>query len=200
MMPAIHLAKRALRDQRGTAILEFALIAPVMLLLILGVFEFGYVASARSTLESATLRAARAASASECPAKRFAAMSAIITRQMAGISSGDGNPPVITVKDYGSEFGNVRPPEPYTDDKPKNSKWDVGENYTDLDGSNSYTPDLGTTGSLGDAGEVVTYVASYNVRSLVPFIAERFNGGSSSYPIRASTAVRNEPVFGNKCT
>jgi Flp pilus assembly protein TadG len=39
--PGLHFAGRSLRDERGTALVEFALVLPVILLLIFGILWFG---------------------------------------------------------------------------------------------------------------------------------------------------------------
>lgn len=191
------------KKEDGLAAVEFALLAPVMILMITGFLELGYVTFARSTLESATLEAARSASATECPANRDEEMRMMIARRMEVITSADGSGPNIVVKAYGGNFSDVHAPEPFTDeetkDRPKNKKWDTGESYTDLNGNGKWDDDIGVDGSLGAAGDVVSYTTSYNVASLVPFLSERLNNGRNYYPITASTVIRNEPVFRDRC-
>jgi hypothetical protein len=53
---------------------------------------------------------------------------------------------------------------------------------------------MGTTGSIGAAGQVVSYTASIQVASLFGFINQRFGNGQA-YRLEASTVIRNEPVF-----
>jgi len=45
----------------------------------------------------------------------------------------------------------------------------------------------------------VRFKASYNVRSLLPFVANSINGGRDFYTIEAVTAVRNEPFMEFAC-
>jgi Flp pilus assembly protein TadG len=46
--------KKAARDERGVALVEFALVAPLILLLVIGVVEFGVFVSARSVISAAS--------------------------------------------------------------------------------------------------------------------------------------------------
>lgn len=184
-------------DRNGIAVVEFALIAPVMILMLMGMVEFAYVASARSMLEAATIKGGRLIAASDCPDKRAALLQSTIENGMTEIASHDGRPPVIKSKAYGTEFGQVGEPEPYQDILPKNGKRDPLEPYTDVNNNKKWDLDMGVDDSLGDAGKIVNYTATYKVKSLVPFIAEKFSN-FDYWPISASTVVRNEPVFRTK--
>lgn len=186
------------RDREGVTVIEFAIVAPVMILFITGLLEFGYVLFARSTLESAVLEAARASRVANCPNENAKAIEKEIQDRMSVISSGDGQPPIIKVESYGDQFGNVGNPEPFTDTN-KNGKFDEGEAYTDLNGNGTWDKDMAKSGDFGDFGEVVRFTASYNVISLVPFIASTINDGKDFYSIQSVTVVRNEPFQDTTC-
>lgn len=185
---------RLVHDDRGIAAVEFAFVAPVMILMICGFMEYAHVSSARSALESATMRAARAVSATDCPDERDEIMMAIISNGMKSIASTNGGKVDITTKSYDGSFGNVGEPEPF-EDLNDNKKWDEGESFTDVNGNGKHDNDMGKTGSIGGAGQVVSYNARFQAASLFKFISQRFNNGSASYTIEASTVIRNEPVF-----
>ncbi|NNM77935.1 pilus assembly protein [Sphingomonas sp. ID1715] len=187
-----------IKDRNGIATMEFALIAPVITVLLFGFLEFAWVESARSALESSTMKAARLIAASDCPANRETQMIQTITRGMQHVPSSDGQGVTIKAVSYGSSFGDVGEPEPFVDNPAtKNGKYDVGETFTDVNGNGKWDPDMGTSGSVGGAGQVVSYTATFRVKSLVPWIASRFGDGGPDYPIKASTVIRNEPIFRN---
>lgn len=187
------------KDNRGIAAVEFAFIAPVLVLLICGFMEFSHVSSARTRLEGATMRAARAVAASDCPAEREGMMRGIITQAMEGIPSPGGGAVEIETRSYSDQFGNVGEPEPF-DDQDGNSKWDEGEPYNDVNGNGNYDKDMGKLGSIGAAGEVVSYTARFRVFSIFRFVNTVVNG-SGVYDIEASTVMRNEPIFSSTgCT
>lgn len=189
----MNRALRLAADTQAIAAVEFAMIAPVMILMICGFMEYAHVASARTILEAATMRAARSVAASDCPSRREAIMRAIIENAMTSVPSADGRDVEITTKSYGNNFQDVGEPEPFNDAN-GNSKWDIGESYTDINGNAQHDNDMGSAGSIGAAGQVVSYRARFQVASLFTFISYRFNG-SDRYVIEASTVIRNEPVF-----
>lgn len=184
--------------QDGIAATEFALLAPLITTLLFGLLEFAWVQSARSALESATMKGARLIAASDCPDQREEILANTIVRGMAHVRSSDGKPPSIEAKAYASAFGDVGEPEPFVDAAPtKNGKYDLGEAYTDVNGNAKWDPDMGKSGSVGGAGNVVSYTATFRVKAIIPWIATRFGDGSDDYPIKATTVIRNEPIFRN---
>jgi Flp pilus assembly protein TadG len=197
-MLGIRNLRRLARDRDGVTIVEFAIVAPVMILFITGLFEFGYVLFARSTLESAVLEAARGSRVANCPNENAKAVEKEIQDRMQIISSSDGVPPILKVESYGEEFGDVGNPEPFTDTN-GNGKRDTGESFTDVNGNGNFDQDMGQSGDFGDFGEVVRFTATYNVSSLVPFIATTINDGQDFYPIQSVTVVRNEPFQDTTC-
>ena len=54
--------RRRKRDQRGAAAVEFALIAPIFLLVLFGIMDFGYMINRSSIINNAARDAAREAS------------------------------------------------------------------------------------------------------------------------------------------
>jgi len=55
----IHSAPRRRRDQRGAALVEFAIAAVVLLVLLFGIIEYGYVLSFKQSLTQAAAEGAR---------------------------------------------------------------------------------------------------------------------------------------------
>lgn len=190
--------RRLRQDDAAAAIPELALIAPVMLFLLLGLVDLARVANARSALEAATNRGARQASATDCPAERPDRLAMAVAKAMrAGLGS-DGTKPTVETKSYADRFGDVGAPEPYVDDPAApNGVHDPGESFTDVNGNGQWDADMGVTGSIGGAGDVVSYTVTYRVRPLMPFLVALVTG-QDHYPIRASTLVRNEPVFDDR--
>jgi Flp pilus assembly protein TadG len=59
MMPARHLVRRKRGDTRGAAAVEFALVLPVLLLLVLGIVDFGRMLDWQIKLSGAAREGAR---------------------------------------------------------------------------------------------------------------------------------------------
>lgn len=186
-------------DERGVSAVEFAFIAPVMALMLMGLMEFGYVSFARTSLEHATLRAARSAVASTCQSTRESDMLEEIEHGMRSIIAYDDEPADIQYRSYSNNFGDVGNPEPFNDVN-GDGEFTTGESYTDVNGNGSWDNDMGRDESVGDAGQVVSYRSSYKVKSLFPAISASFNDDQPYYQISANTVVRNEPVFQDDCT
>lgn len=189
----MSISRQLRADERGIAAVEFALIAPIMLLIICGFMEYAHVSTARTTLEAATMRAARAVAATDCPDDRDEIMLSIIETGMENTPAKPGTELEVVTKAYSNAFSDVGEPEPFNDVN-ANGKWDTGEPYTDINGNGEYDTDMGTVGSIGGAGQVISYTATFQVASLFGFVSERFNAGEA-YRIEASTVIRNEPIF-----
>lgn len=171
----------------GNAAVEFALVLPLLLLCLLGVFELGIAFVINGTLESAVIEASRFGTTgqeNEEGKSRTDVIREIIADRTFGLI--DMDEVVITTNVYRS-FGAMRQPEPYTDTN-KNGKWDPGEPFTDINGNGGWDPDQGKSGA-GGAGDIVLYSVEYetNIFSalLKPLVGKILH--------RASVAVRNEP-------
>ena len=60
--PAARRARRRDRDQRGAVVVEFALIVPLLLLIVFGILDFGYMLNRTTIVSNASRDGARAAS------------------------------------------------------------------------------------------------------------------------------------------
>ena len=61
------------RDQRGAVVVEFALVVPILLLLVFGIFEFGYMLNRDMIIGNASRDGARIASLNGSAARGFSA-------------------------------------------------------------------------------------------------------------------------------
>ncbi len=98
------------RDQRGVTVIEFALIAPVMLAMICGTIELGHLMFARAALEGAVVEAARAATASleSSETARDAVMRQTIAASMREFPVASNEAITISTKVY-HDFSSVTP-------------------------------------------------------------------------------------------
>lgn len=58
-MALVYIRRKLRRDERGQALVELALVVPVLLLLVLGIFEFGRLLNAYMTVQHACREGAR---------------------------------------------------------------------------------------------------------------------------------------------
>jgi hypothetical protein len=179
-------------EQRGSAAVQFALILPMLLLLIIGSFEYAIVMFVSGTLESAVLAASRygATGFEEGGGSRLDRIRAMITEKTLGFVDGD-NADIDTY--VFTSFSSIVAPEPFTD-KDGDGAWDPGEPFVDLNGNATRDAGGGTPGA-GAACEIVLYVVTYQTRSITGLL--RAIMGTVTH--HASVAVRNEPFGSAPC-
>ncbi|MEM6682138.1 MAG: TadE/TadG family type IV pilus assembly protein [Pseudomonadota bacterium] len=177
------------RDQRGMAAIEFAFAAPVILLLIIGAVEFGWILFANSTLESAVREASRRGLTgyAPCDMSREEYIAAVIDNEMGSFSDPDKRTVTQTVYDNFNQLDG----EPFSDIN-ENGIRDANEDFTDINGNLEYDADLGAAG-LGNAGAVVVYEVSYELDNFSSWFARKI-GSENGFSISASATVRNEPA------
>lgn len=178
------LLARLRRDRRGATIIEFAIVAPVMMLLMMGLGDLLYQVYAQSVLNGAVQKAARD-SGIEGGAANISTIDGTvqtIARQIAPAATF-----VPTRKSYDS-FAEVAP-EPFTDTN-GNGVRNAGECFTDMNGNGSWDADPGSTGQ-GGASAVTLYTMTMTYRRLFP-VAGLF-GWPATQTISATTLLKNQP-------
>ncbi len=100
MMKALKLKRR----QAGTEIVEFAIILPLLLLVMFGVMEFGLVLYDKALITNASREAARSGIAYKCPALTTQQITDVVTHYTEDtgghsflVSFGSSATPVVTV-------------------------------------------------------------------------------------------------------
>jgi Flp pilus assembly protein TadG len=191
------IALRALRrrlarfgvDRRGSAMVEFALGLPVLMMVLVGVFEVCMLVFANVLLEGGVRAAARYGITGRevGGASREEQIANIIAEESLGLL--DVRITGIETFVYDS-FDEIGSGEEYVDAN-GNGEWDPGETFTDANGNGIYDAEPGTPGA-GDGSQVVLYNVSGEWQTFTPFIGHVM-GNNGSVPLRASVAVQNEP-------
>ena len=174
------------RDQSGAAAVQFAVLAPAMLLLVVGSFEIAIMLFVSGTMESAVLAASRygITGFTEDGVSREEQIRDIILDRTLGLV--DMNRTTISTLVY-SSFDQIGQPEPFTDDN-GNGVHDGGEAFNDVNGNGEWDNDMGAAG-LGGPGDIVLYDIEYETSALTRF----FEPIIGRIVHRAAVAVRNEP-------
>lgn len=179
------LIKRLIGDRRATAITEFALTAPLFLLLLMGIFDYSWQMYAKHVLQGAVSEAARN-STLEVYSNDQSALDAAVSRRVKNVfSSAELNFARLA---YDS-FDEVGQPEPFTDSN-GNGDYDAGECYEDRNGNNNWDDDGGTVGN-GGADDVVLYSASMKFNRILPVWG--MLGQPQETTLKATTVLRNQP-------
>ena len=195
----IGCALRKLRgDARGATMIEFAIITPVMLTLIMGLGELTYQGYMQSMLTGAVQKAGRD-STIQGNGSQTTQLDAVVITQLSQLRSGwtqncSATPPATaptycsTRKSY-ANFINVGP-EPYTDSN-GNGQYDAAtECFTDLNGNGSWDADPGTTGQ-GGANDVTVYSITVTYPRLFPVFG--LIGMTKAATLTGSTTLKNQP-------
>lgn len=177
------------RSQSGSAMVEFALLAPAFIAIVGGIFEFSGILFAQTLLEGGVREASRfgiIGSSSDADAGE-AAIKKIIKKNAFGLIDAD-KVQIVTLAYH--SFGVVGQPEPF-DDANGNGRFDPEEDeeFEDVNGNGAYDDDQGAAG-LGGGSQVVLYRLAYDWDIMIP-IFEPFFG--EQIALEATVAVRNEP-------
>lgn len=182
MLRLRHLA----RDEAGVTVVEFALVAPALMVLVLGVFDMAYNVYTNGIVNGAIQRAARG-STIEGAASKQSNLDAIVTREVRSVT------PNATLKfdrkAYAS-FSDVGRPEDFTD-RDNNGTCNNGEPYEDANRNGYWDTDPGAAG-FGGARDAVLYTVTVTYPRLVP-IAAFIPGQNKNFTLQTRSVLRNQP-------
>jgi hypothetical protein len=178
---------RLLRADAGVTIVEFAMVLPVLCMLLMGVFELGYRSYVSSVLQGALHEAARMATVGGVSVAQIDAH----VKQRLHAFAHDAT--ITTSASSYFDYGDVGMPEKITSDTAPVGMYNPGDCFEDANGNGSYDLDRGRTG-LGGADDVVRYSASITYRAMFPVGA--FLGWSDQTTVSSETMLRNQPYAG----
>jgi Flp pilus assembly protein TadG len=173
------------RDRRGATVIEFALILPVMLVLMMGMMEIAYQAYVQSVITGAVQKAGRD---SGIQGATPATIDAKVLSQVRAVAPSAafvaGSPTRLSY----TNFSQVAP-EPFVDTN-GNGVRDAGECYTDINGNGQWDADAGRSGQ-GGANDVTVYTAQVTYNRLFPVV--KLLGWAGTATLSATTTLMNQP-------
>ncbi len=180
---------RLVRNEQGVTAIEFAVLGPVLLTMMIGIIELAMLFFVQHTIENATFNVSRMGKTGyvALESTREETIRQYLEQRTFGLLDADDI--AIESKAY-SGYAKVGQAEPYTDAN-ANGQHDAGENYTDVNGNSQYDEDQGAVGQ-GEASEVVLYTITYPWQMITPIMNE-FIGDNGAYVISATVVVKNEP-------
>ncbi|OJV33887.1 TadE family protein [Sphingomonas sp. 67-36] len=182
----IALLHRLRRDRRGATIVEFAIVAPVMLLLLMGLADVIYQGYVQSALTGAVQKAARDATIEgNGNVQNTDALDAKVQAMVRKIA------PAATFSSTRKSYAyfGAAAPEPFVDSN-HNGVRDAGECFTDINGNGVWDSDPGANGQ-GGASDVTMYTMTATYPRLFPIA--KMVGWSSKLTISAMTFLKNQP-------
>ena len=176
-------------DSRGVSAVEFALLAPVFLGILLVVFEFGFAFYARAVLQGAVDEAARTATLENTQWDRISDRVSDQVRRVIPASEAETDISFELDPVYYANYVEINLPEDFEDDN-NNDEWDSDECFVDRNNNASYDTDVGISGR-GSAQDVVMIQATLTY--VRPFPLWKMFRLDPTQTIQVSTFLRNQP-------
>mgnify|MGYP000017651926 CR=1 FL=1 len=171
------------QDRRGATIVEFALVCPVLLLMLLGLFDMGYNYYVQSQLQGAVQQAARNSGIEGGQTDTIDARVTQAVREIAPHAEVE-----FSRRSYAS-FSDVSQPEDFSDIN-EDGRCNDGEPFEDANANGTWDEDRGKVG-VGGARDAVLYVVT--VTYARQFAGASFVGLSDEVVTQATTVLRNQP-------
>lgn len=171
-------------DRRGATIVEFALIIPVICMILAAGIEIGYRAYLTAIIQGALLEASRLATVGDQSGETIDN----VIKERVGMLSDPSNVKSIQKESF-FNFSNVGKPEKITSDTDPVGRYNVGDCYEDANNNGVY--DLEYNTGIGTADDIVRYTVTVEYPNIMP--VNKILGWGSAQKIVASTVLRNQP-------
>lgn len=179
--------RRSLRElaraQDGVTIVEFALIAPVLLLAMMGLFDLAYNMYTTAMLQGAIQKSARDATI------EGASTESVDARVEMAVRAVSANATITINRRAYTSFSDVSRPEDYTDTN-ANGVCDAGEPFEDANANETWDSDRGMMGQ-GSARDAVLYTVEVTYPRMFPIAG--FMSIPNTFTTTARTVLRNQP-------
>ena len=175
--------KEICANDEGISAVEFGLIAPVFIMILMGFFDLGYNVYAKSILQGSMQEAARDTT---IEGSTVATLDAAIETSVKSVLP---RAQLSFERRAYADFTDVNQAEDF-DDIDGNGKCDNGEPFEDANGNGIWDDDRGVSGK-GDAREAVLYSVTMTYERAFPIAS--FVGLSNTFSTSESTVLRNQP-------
>ena len=184
-------ARRLATASEGATLVEFALLAPVLLMLLMGIFDMGYNIYA-TVLLNGTIQEAARDSTLESASSQADAIDKIVTDSVRAISP---NATITFDRRAYTNFSDVSEPEDFTDVN-NDGICDNCEPFEDVNGNGTWDADRGIQG-MGGARDAVLYTVTVRYPRVFPIA--NLIGLPPYFETQAQTVLRNQP-YGEQTT
>jgi len=173
------------RDAKGAALVEFAMVAPVFLIMLMGVFDVAHTLYTTAILQGTMQKAGRDFTL-ENAGGRTAELNTFVDARIRQIAP--GAEVTFDRKSY-YDFSDVEQAERWTD-ADNDGECNNGEQFEDANGNGEWDADRGVEGN-GGARDAVLYTATITYPRLFPMAG--LIGLSENVTLEGSTVLRNQP-------
>ena len=180
-LPVLHALRR---DTRAATIVEFALILPVLCMMLLGTLDLGYRSYVSSVVQGTLHDAARMATVGGVTT---AQIQTFVQNRLQAFSR---NATITTTTRSYSDYSGVKVAETITNDTAPIGTYNPGDCFQDANGNGVWDSDRGRSGT-GNSEDVVYFEVTMSYPHIVP--VGRLFGWSSNITTTQNTVLRNQP-------
>lgn len=183
--------ERLLIDQRGVSVMEFGLIAPVVLFMLLGTMDIGHSYFVRATLDGALQSAARSSALEGSATVEAQELVDKRVKEAVGALAPGAN--ITVTRRYYQTFSEAASatPEVLTENTATtNKRCDRGETFVDANKNGVWDADGGSSGQ-GGAKDIV--ILKYKVSYARLFPMAKMVGWPANVELESSTILANQP-------
>jgi Flp pilus assembly protein TadG len=172
------------RDERAATIVEFALILPVLCMMLLGTLDLGYRSYVNSVVQGTLHDAARMATVGNV------SLSQIQTFVQNRLQAFSRNATITTTTRSYSDYSGVKVAETITQDTAPVGTYNPGDCFQDANGNGVYDTDRGRSGT-GNSEDVVYFEVTMTYPHILP--VGRLFGWGNTVTTTQNTVLRNQP-------
>ena len=180
------LLARLRGDRQGVTLVEFGFVAPVLCVLVMGIFDMAHTQYTNSLINGALQKAGRDLTLETAGSQQDEIDDRVRTEVLKVVPS---TATVEFEKLSHFDFSDIGESEEYDDDN-GDGICNNGELFVDANGNGQWDPNRGRDG-IGGARDAVLYTAVVSYPRLFPMYG--LVGMNNTVTLRASTVLRNQP-------
>ena len=180
------LLRRLAADRSGVTLVEFGFVAPVLCVLVMGIFDMAHTQYTNALINGAMQKAGRDLTLETAGSQQDAIDDRVRAEVMKVVPS---TATVEFEKLSHFDFSDIGESEEYDDDN-DDGDCNFGELYVDANGNGQWDADRGRE-VIGGARDAVLYTAVVSYPRLFPMYG--LAGMSNTVTLRAATVLRNQP-------
>lgn len=174
------------RDQSGATLTEFGFVAPILVLMIMGIFDMAHTQYTSALVNGAMQKAGRDLTL-ESAGTNVNEIDQTVIDQVRNVAPENSTIELVKLSHF--DFEDIGEEEEY-DDANGNTVCDNGEVFVDANNNGQWDNDRGEEG-IGGARDAVLYTATVTYERVFPMYG--LAGLPQNVEIRASTVLRNQP-------
>lgn len=180
------LLRRLAADRSGVTLVEFGFVAPVLCVLVMGIFDMAHTQYTNALVNGAMQKAGRDLTLETAGSQQ----DEIDDRVRAEVMKVVPNTATVEFEKLSHfDFSDIGEGEEYDDDN-DDGTCNFGELYVDANGNGQWDANRGREG-IGGARDAVLYTAVVSYPRLFPMYG--LVGMSNTVTLRAATVLRNQP-------